>query len=161
MLTLSGANGERSLLFCGDFSASPQNKRLAKRGKNTMGWFFCFKLHLVINSLGQILGFDVTPGNVDDRDSAAKVLTNLKGKVFGDKGYISSKLLNSFLPMAQSSLHHSKKNIAPKIMCKEESDALSKRSLIEAVFNVLKNSCRIEHSRHRSPRNFIVNLLGS
>jgi len=39
----------------------------AKRGKTTMGWFFGFKLHLVINECGELLGVTLTPGNVDDR----------------------------------------------------------------------------------------------
>lgn len=40
---------------------------LAKWGKNSMGFYFGFKLHLVINDLGEILNFKVTPANVDDR----------------------------------------------------------------------------------------------
>ena len=36
---------------------------------------------------------------------------------------------------------------------------LRKRSLIETVNDFLKNICQIEHTRHRSPVNFLVNLL--
>lgn len=32
-----------------------------------MGWFFGFKLHLVVNDHGEILAFQLTLGNVDDR----------------------------------------------------------------------------------------------
>jgi len=42
-------------------------KGIAKRGKTTMGWFYGFKLHLIINHKGELLSFIVTPGNVDDR----------------------------------------------------------------------------------------------
>ena len=67
---------------------------IAKVGKSTMGWFYGFKLHLVCNDKGELLSFCLTSGNVDDRDQKTlKTLTkNLFGKLFGDKGYISSSL---------------------------------------------------------------------
>jgi len=37
---------------------------------------------------------------------------------------------------------------------------LRKRSVIETVNDQLKNISEIEHSRHRSPANFLINLLG-
>jgi hypothetical protein len=36
---------------------------------------------------------------------------------------------------------------------------LRKRALIETILDQLKNVCQIEHSRHRSPLNFLVHLL--
>ena len=36
---------------------------------------------------------------------------------------------------------------------------LRKRALIESVFDELKNICQIEHTRHRSQEEFIINLL--
>jgi hypothetical protein len=42
-------------------------KALAARGQSSLGWFFGFKLHLVINELGEILAFRLTPANVNDR----------------------------------------------------------------------------------------------
>jgi hypothetical protein len=41
---------------------------LAKLGKSTMGYFFGFKLHIVINDKGELLNFVITQGNVDDRE---------------------------------------------------------------------------------------------
>ena len=38
----------------------------AKRGKTTAGWFYGFKLHLVVNENGEIVSFLITPGNVGD-----------------------------------------------------------------------------------------------
>ena len=40
---------------------------VAQRGKSTMGWFYGFKLHLIINHKGEILATKLTAGNVDDR----------------------------------------------------------------------------------------------
>ncbi len=40
---------------------------IASRGKTSMGWYYGFKLHLVVNEHGEILAIQLTPGNVDDR----------------------------------------------------------------------------------------------
>lgn len=40
---------------------------IAAKGKSTMGRFFGFKLHLIINDKGEILSFVITRGNMDDR----------------------------------------------------------------------------------------------
>ena len=58
-------------------------------GKNSMGWHYGFKLHLIINDRGELLAFKVTPGNVDDRKPSPDLTNGLLGKLFGDRGYIS------------------------------------------------------------------------
>ena len=40
---------------------------VAARGKCSVGWFYGFKLHLVVNDCGELLAMRLTPGNVDDR----------------------------------------------------------------------------------------------
>jgi len=62
----------------------------ARRGKTTMGWFYGFKLHLVVNDRGELLAFCLTPGNVDDRQPVPRLVRRLFskfcGKLFGDRG---------------------------------------------------------------------------
>jgi transposase len=65
---------------------------LAERGKSTMGWFFGFKVHLITNDRGELLSVKVTKGNVDDRQAVPKMVKNIFGKLFGDKGYLSSSI---------------------------------------------------------------------
>lgn len=67
---------------------------LAQVGKSTMGYFFGFKLHIVINDKGELLNFAITPGNTDDREPLKNksFIKALKGKLYADKGYISSQL---------------------------------------------------------------------
>ena len=36
--------------------------------RQTMGWFYGFKLYIVINDRGEIIQWTLTPGNVDDRE---------------------------------------------------------------------------------------------
>jgi transposase len=59
-------------------------RRMAKRGKTSTGWFFGFKLHLVINERGEILAFKLTSGNVDDRKPVLDLTKDLWGKCVGD-----------------------------------------------------------------------------
>jgi hypothetical protein len=51
-----------------------------------MGWFYGFKLHLLINERGDILSVKITPGNIDDRVPVPKMTEGLWGKIYGDKG---------------------------------------------------------------------------
>jgi len=44
-------------------------KDVAKRGKSSVGWFFGFKLHFVINAHGEIVNFTITPGNISDQNT--------------------------------------------------------------------------------------------
>jgi hypothetical protein len=61
-------------------------KNLAAPGKSSMGWFYGFKLHLIVNEQGERLAVHLTPGNVDDRKSLTEMSQALFGKLFGDKG---------------------------------------------------------------------------
>ncbi|MGP5065143.1 transposase, partial [Psychrobacter celer] len=69
---------------------------LATRGKSSMGWFYGFKLHAIINHKGELVSVKVTAGNTDDRVPVKDMATPVFGKVFGDRGYIS-KALNEWL----------------------------------------------------------------
>jgi Transposase DDE domain len=62
-----------------------------------VGWFFGFKLHLVVNDQGEILAFCLTAGLVDDRHPVPKLAKGLVGKLFGDKGYLSQPLAQQLL----------------------------------------------------------------
>lgn len=132
---------------------------IAKTGKTTMGWFFGFKLHLVINEVGELLAVHVTPGNVDDRQPGDAMTTDLMGKLFGDKGYISQQLFERLFDRGLQFVTHIRRNMKNKLMPWMDKILLRKRSLIETVNDQLKNISQVEHSRHRSPTSFLVNLL--
>ncbi len=137
-------------------------KGLAAIGKTTMGWFFGFKLHprgLLINDQGELLGFDLTAGNVDDRQPVEKMTKNLWGKLFGDKGYVSQTLFEKLLERGVKLITNIRKNMKNKLIELEEKILLRKRSLIETINDQLKNICQIEHTRHRCPLHFVVHLL--
>lgn len=134
-------------------------KGLAKRGKTTAGWFYGFKLHLIINDKGEILSFQLTPGNISDISMAETLSQNIFGKLYGDKGYISSNLFKRLLDRGLELFTGIKSNMKQKLMSMMDKVLLRKRSLIETVNDQLKNISQIEHSRHRSVENFLVNML--
>jgi hypothetical protein len=134
-------------------------KGLAKRGKTTAGWFYGFKLHLIINEKGELLAFQLTPGNVADVRMVENLSKGLFGKLFGDKGYISSELTKKLLEQGLELFTTLRSNMKPKMMRLADRVLLRKRSIIETVNDQLKNISQIEHTRHRSPANFLVNLL--
>lgn len=133
----------------------------AEKGKSSMGWFFGFKLHLIINDKGEILSFYLTKGNVDDRD--IKVLTTMTkdifGKLFGDKGYISKALSELLFNDGIQLITKVRKNMKQQNLSSEDQILLRKKALIESVNDELKNICKIEHTRHRSVNGFLINLL--
>ena len=132
---------------------------LAARGKTTMGWFYGFKLHLAVNECGEILAFHLTPGNVDDRKPVTFLVKELFGKVFADKGYISKKLFEELLEQNIVLITGIRRNMKNHLMPLVDKIMLRKRSIIETINDQLKNISQIEHSRHRSFTNFLVNLL--
>ena len=133
---------------------------LATRGKSSMGWFYGFKLHAIINHKGELLALKVTAGNTDDRAPVKDMTKPLFGKLFGDRGYIS-KALNDWLSQNSDTTLITKlrKNMKEQVLESVDKTLLRHRSLVETVFDELKNLCQIEHSRHRSVTGFITNLL--
>lgn len=134
-------------------------QEVAQRGKTSMGWFYGFKLHLIINEHGDLLAFKFTAGNVDDRKPVLDMTTGLYGKLFGDKGYISQKLFEQLYERGLQLVTRIKKNMKNRLMSVLDTIFLRKRAIIESVNDQLKNISQVEHSRHRSVANAMVNLL--
>lgn len=134
---------------------------IAKLGKSTYGWFFGFKLHLVINEKGEIQAFTLTKGNVDDRKPVPNLTKKLTGLLFGDKGYIKQDLFHELFDRGLKLVTKIKKGMKNMLMSLNEKILLRKRSIVETVFDNLKNKFEIEHTRHRSPVNFLVHIIST
>jgi hypothetical protein len=134
-------------------------KGAAKWGKTTVGWFFGFKLHLVINHHAEIVAFRLTSGNVDDRVPVPRMLKGKKGTAYADRGYIGERLFKILIENGILLFTKLKKNMKNKLMPLWDKIMLRKRALIESVINILKTNCQIEHHRHRSKWNFLSHLL--
>src|SRR5512142_2894840 len=131
----------------------------ARRGKTSMGWFFGFKLHLAVNDRGELLACCLTAGNTDDRAPVPGMVKRLRGKLFGDRGYISAPLSKLLFEQGLELITRLRKNMKNHLMPLSDKLLLRKRAIIEAIIDQLKNISQIEHSRHRSPTNFVVHLM--
>lgn len=133
----------------------------AARGRTSEGWFFGFKLHIVVNDRGELLALRVTPGNVSDANKAVVtgLARGLHGKLFGDKGYLSKDVFEQLWHQGLQLVTNIRRNMKQRLLPLWDELLLRKRFIIETVSDHLKNNEQIEHSRHRSFANFSVNLL--
>lgn len=138
-------------------------KGIAQRGKCSMGWFFGFKLHFICNEKGEVLNFIITPGDVDDRKPLEykAFVEFIYGKLVGGKGYIGKNLFQRLFVDGIQLITKLKSNMKGALMSVSDKLLLRKRAIIETVNDELKNIAQVEHSRHRSFENFIVNMLGA
>lgn len=136
-------------------------KGIAAKGRGTMGWFFGFKLHIIINERGEIIDFLITQGNIDDRQPLKDKTFHDKvfGKIFADRGYIGKDLFEKLFVDGIHLVTKIKKNMKNALMHIYDKILLRKRAVVESVNDILKNQCQIEHTRHRSFDNFITNLI--
>jgi len=136
-------------------------KGIAEIGKSTMGWFYRFKLHIIVSDKGEILDFMITRANVDDRTplKTDNFLKKLFGELYADKGYISKELTALLFEQGLHLVTGLKRNMKNSLMTMKDKILLRKRSVIETINDQLKNIAQVEHSRHRSFGNFITNLV--
>ena len=135
-------------------------KGVAKRGKTSMGWFFGFKLHIAINERGELLKVIFTAGDVADVKVLKDLCQSSWGTVYGDKGYISKEIANELREkLGIKVVTRVRKNMKPMHYSEEEKYFLNRRGLIETVNDQLKNIYHIQHTRHRSAKNYAGNLL--
>jgi hypothetical protein len=132
---------------------------VAQRGKNSVDWFYGFKLHLVVSDRGDLLACRLTPGNVDDRTPVPGLVRRLWGKLFGDKGYLSQPLTEQLLAQGIHLVTRLKAKMKNRLILLADKLLLRKRSIMETITDQLKNISQIEHTRHRSLANFMVNLV--
>ena len=138
-------------------------KGIAQKSKTSKGWFYGFKLHLVTNEQGEIISFYLSKANKSDNDISivSKLTKGLKGILIGDKGYISNNLFKFLYFQDLKLITKIRKNMKNLPMILEEKILLKKRGIIESVIDKLKNELVLEHTRHRSLSNFIVNILSA
>jgi len=138
-------------------------KDIATTGRSTMGWFYGFKLHIVVNDKGELLDFIITQANVDDRTPIKQdnFLKKIFGSLYADKGYLSKELTALLFDQGLHLVTGIRNNMKNVLMTMRDKILLRKRSVIETINDQLKNICQAEHSRHRSFGNFITNLVAS
>lgn len=133
----------------------------ARRGKSSTGWFYGFKLFLVVNAFGEIVRVMLTTANVADNNTAhmLQLFRGLKGWAFCDKGFINQAAFEQLLQKGLQVVTGIRTNMKNKLMNYQQKILLKKRGMIESVNDILKTVCDIEHTRHRSPVNALLNVF--
>jgi transposase len=131
---------------------------VAVRDKSSTGWFYGQR-HVAINHRGDLASTNATPGNVDDRKPVAFPCRKLFARVYADKRYVAQWLVDLLRARQMDFITKVRKNMRPVQHTPFDQALLKRRSLIETVFDELKNLCQVEPTRHRSHANFIVNLM--
>ena len=135
----------------------------AERSKTSMGWFYGFKLHLIINDAGELLDAVLTPANTDDRKPLWEMppTRQFHGSLYADRGYISKDLREKLRKQGIDLVYKVRKNMDPLEVSVCDEMLLKKRTLIESVIKELKTQTQVEHSGHRSFINFQVNVVSA
>lgn len=135
-------------------------KDVAARGKSSTGWFYGLKAHLLINNVGQIVHFLITPANFSDNNKSVldNLLDGIQGKCFADKGYLT-KFFEHFLQKGIQIVTKIRKNMKTTLMQLNDKLWLRKRAVIESINDILMSVFDIDHSRHRSPWNAIIHAI--
>jgi len=109
--------------------------QVAERGQCSIGWFYGFKLNLIINDRGEMLSFYLAKGHVDDRN--IKLMTSMtqdiSGKLFGDKGYIPKVLADLSWGNRIQMVTKPRKNMKGFNISQTDKILLRKRALFECV----------------------------
>jgi hypothetical protein len=137
---------------------------LAKRGKTSVGWFFGFKVHIIINTKGEIIDFAITAGNVADNNSkiVSQLMRNAWGKIFGDKGYlINQNLFQKLYFEGKELVTKIRSNMTNKLVSVSDKLLLRKRGIVESVGAILKEDLNIQHSRYRNPLTLFLNVFSA
>src|SRR4051794_20258555 len=126
---------------------------LAQRGK--MGWFFGFKLHLVVNNDNEIVALKLTPGN--DTTPVPALTRELTGKLFGDKGSIGQKLAQDLLRLTLFT--RVRKNMKSLPISLHDKALLKARNM--ADIGQIKEFSSLNLSKHRSVINAFVHIIAA
>lgn len=132
----------------------------ARLGKNIFGFYYGFKLHIIINRRMEVVSCRITTANVHDVNmlSVESFIGKIKGKLIGDKGYVCpEKLLKKFMNQGLKCIFKQRENMDPYLNEFYKKD-LSQRQVIEGVFSYLKNRLKALHNFARSAESFLVHV---
>lgn len=133
-------------------------KSIANKSKSSMGWFYGFRLHLIVNELMQILNVKITPANVDDRKGLEMMWKDIFGMIIADAGYVGRAFQEKARHLGKWLFTGVRANMK-KIMTETQHQLLKMRQIVETVFSVLKLRMGMETTLPRSPLGYFAHYL--
>lgn len=135
-------------------------KQIAARGKTSKGWFFGFKLHLLCDAGGNLLGVKITPGNVDERTQVKALVGDITdATLIGDAGYIKKLLQEELYADNNVTFLTGVKKIMKKLMTTTQYTLLKARQLVETVIGSLKHRGGMPNALPRSIKGYQVHFV--
>lgn len=137
-------------------------KGLARPGKNLNGWYWGFKLHIIINLNMEIESFKITDGSVKDLNALeGDFIDGIIGWLVGDKGYIGKKKAQDLAMKGLKLITKPRVNMKKIPALPIHNYLLAKRQSVESVFSVLKHRLSTVNSYARSAESFFVNVFSA
>lgn len=143
-------------------SRSKLAKNIAKSGKNMNGWYFGFKLHLIITNDMDIVSFKFTNGSTSDISALdSNFVNNISGYLIGDKGYLGKKKAQELRANGVNLITKSRKNMKKVPISKNILRMLSRRQVVETAFSLLKSKFSLISQHARSLNSFFSQALSA
>jgi Transposase DDE domain len=125
-------------------------KDLANKSKSSMGWFYGFRLHIVVNDLMRILNYTIGKATSDDRKVLEMIWNDIFGTIIADAGYVGKEIFERGLKLGKFLFAAVRSNMK-KLLTETQHQILKMRMKVEVVFSVLKLRMGLENSLPRSP----------
>lgn len=125
-------------------------KGLAKLSKSTTGWYFGFKLGVVVDLAGRLLNVTLGPGNMDDRKFLPILFKYIQGLAVGDAGFVSKEWMKKLYEQGLFFITDVKKTMK-RPMNKELHALLKLRQNVEIRLSQLKHRLQQGVTIARSP----------
>jgi hypothetical protein len=110
----------------------------ASRGKTSRGWFFGFKLHGACDAGGNLVSLRFSTGSEHDNRHAGPLTDGLTGLFVADAGYLlRQEVFQRLFEQHKRILAAARRNMK-RLMTQEQGHLLRKRSIIETIWDVLK-----------------------
>ena len=135
-------------------------RKVAARGKGSKGWFYGFRLHILCDDGGNLLGVTITPGNIDERTQVKKLVGDITDSTMvADAGYIKKILQEELYKSNNVWFLTGVKKVMKKLMTKEQHVLLKARQLVETVIGSLKHRGGMPNSLPRSIPGYQVHFV--
>jgi hypothetical protein len=117
------------------------------------GWYFGFKLGVVVDLAGRLMSVALGPGNMDDRKFLSFLFENIEGLAVGDAGFVSKVWMKNLYEKGLFFITDVKKNMK-RLMTPAQHRLLKSRQNVEIRLSQLKHRLQQGVTIARSPKGY-------
>lgn len=126
-----------------------------------MEWFFGCKLHVVMNTDGDMVSTALSNGHVADIRMIEELVKGFKATIYADRGYISQSLKENLKLQEIDLVTYHRKNMKVIQLSKLDQHYLRQRNKIETLFSLLKVQYNLVTSKARSIQGYLFGIYAS